>query len=74
MAVCRLVLLDAVEGIGQYDEEGSQRYSQGDLQDVRAFAEWLLEENIKKWPLWDYPVAKVLAFCEKRLANPKEGK
>jgi hypothetical protein len=68
MAVCRLVLIDATENIGRFDSDvGENRYSLCDLLDVQAFAEYLVDQGITKWPLWDYDVETVLSFCEQKI-------
>ena len=70
MSLCRLMVIDFMDGIGRYDEEdGEERYSQGNLKFGAAYAQWLIEEGYAKEPFYKFDLRRFKKWCEQLIGG-----
>jgi hypothetical protein len=69
MAICKLMIFDFMDGTGRFEDD-IELYTDSDLTEGIAFADWMKEEGRTKWPHYDFSVEK---FKEWALKQLKEG-
>lgn len=67
MAICRLMCLDFMEGTGRYEENGDARYSDSNLDEGAAYADWLLSDGYKTEPFYGFDLIAFRSWCVEEL-------
>ncbi len=74
MAICRLMCLDFMDGTGRYDDDGAELYSDENLDEGAAYAQWLLGDGYTQEPFYRFDLRQFRAWCKDRLKKgPPEG-
>jgi hypothetical protein len=66
MSLCRLLCLDFVEGIGQFDHN-LPRYDSGDAQIGIWYAEDLLAQGYAREPFYNFDLIAFKRFCQTKI-------